>query len=106
MKHGLRGFGASFLPSEFPCPLLLLGGFFCPPIFSVVALVLATLSPTFALIGLFVFELSGVFGERFRNGDGVIKCLNTPPIKLGLGPILEAILEVEERILVGQVAYL
>ena len=29
MKHVIRGFGASFLPSDFSCLLLLLGGFFC-----------------------------------------------------------------------------
>ena len=79
---------------------------FLPLIFAVVAFVLATLSLTFALVGLFVLGLGRVFGERFRNGDGVVKCLNATPIKLGLGPILEAILKVEERILVGHVAYL
>ena len=65
-----------------------------------------TLSPTFALARLLVFGLGRVFGERFRNGDGIVKYLNTPPIKLGFGPILEAILEVEKWILVGHIAYL
>ena len=87
-------------------PALVARWLFLPPIFAVVTLVLTTLSPTFALVGLFVLGLGRVFGERFRNGDGVVKCLNTPPIELGLGLILEAILEVEERILVGHVAYL
>ena len=87
-------------------PALVARRLFLPPIFAVVALVLATLSPIFALIGLFILGLRRVFGERFRNGDGVVKCLNLTPIKLGLGPIVEAVLEVEERILVGHVAYL
>ena len=106
MKRGLRGFGTSFLPSNFPCPLLLLGGFFCPQSLRLLPLFLRLSPPPFALVGLFVFGLDGVFRERFRNGDGVVKCLNTTLIKLGLGPILEAILKVEERIHVGHVAYL
>ena len=69
---------------------------FLPPILAVVALVLTTLSPTFILVMPFVFGLGGVFGERLRNSDGVVKCLNTPSIKFRLSPILEAILEVEE----------
>ena len=64
------------------------------------------LSPTLVVARPLVLELGGVFGEQLRNGDGVVKCLNTPPIELGLGPILEAILEVEKRILIGHVAYL
>lgn len=72
---------------------------FLPPILAIVAHVLSTLSPTFVLIRPFVFGLGGAFGERFRNGNGVVKCLSATSIKL------EAILEVEEGILVGHVAY-
>ena len=84
------------LALRFSLPALIARRLFLPPIFAVVALVLATLSPTFALARLLVLGLGRVFGERFRNGYGVVKCLNTTPIKLGLGSILEAILEVEE----------
>ena len=84
------------LALRFSLPALVAKRLFLAPIFAVVAFVLATLSPTFALVGLFVLGLGGVLGERFCNGDGIVKCLNATPIKLGLGPILEAILEVEE----------
>ena len=46
---------------------------FLSPIFAVVtALILATLSPTFALVGLFVIGLGRVLGEQFLNGNGVV----------------------------------
>ena len=75
-------------------------------ILAVIALVLVTLSLTFALVGPFIFGLGGVFDERLRNGDGVVKCLNAMPITLGLGPILEANLEIEDGVLVKHVTYL
>ena len=96
----------TYFALRFSLPALVTRRLFLHPIFAVVALVLATLSPTFALVGLFVFGLGRVFGERLCNDAGVVKCLNTTPIKLRLSPILEAILEVEERILLGHVAYL
>ena len=55
---------------------------------------------------IYIFRLGGVFGEWFRNSNGIVKCLNTLPIKLRLGPIFESILEVEKRVLIGHVAYL
>ena len=109
MKYGLCGFGAIFLPSNFPCSLLLLGGFFCPQSLRLLTLSLLLsppLLPWLAFLSLDWVEYSVSDSAMMM----VVKCLNTPPIELGielgLGPILEAILEVEERIIFGHVAYL
>ena len=95
-----------FLILQFALPALVANRLFLPQIFAVAGLVLATLSPTFALVRPFVFGLSGVFDKRFCDGDGVGKCLSATSIKLSLGPIFEAVLEVEEGVLVEHVAYL
>ena len=79
---------------------------FLAPLIAIVVVVFMILCPTLVVARPLVLELGGVFGERLRNGDGVVKCLNHTPIKLGFGSILEAILKVEERILVGHDAYL
>lgn len=59
------------------------------------------LSPTFALVKPFALGLGRVIDKWFRNGDGIIK--DASPIKFYFDPILEAILELEERVLVKHV---
>lgn len=70
---------------RFALPAFVVKWLFLPPIIAVVAFVIATLSLTFALVRPFIFGLGVVLSERFHNGDGVVKCLNTPPIEFYLG---------------------